>query len=103
MACANLARRGDAAAAPASRLAARIGVSATPITRVALVLLGVLLAAGVWLTRYDLLLKDNAAASIKRGAEYLDVTGLFSNLNYITVTTLVVLGVTLAGSRCFAA
>ena len=53
------------------------------------------MAFGVWLTRYDLLLKNNSdAATIKRGAQYLDVTGFFSSLNYIWLTSFVVLGVT---------
>jgi uncharacterized membrane protein (UPF0182 family) len=92
VACANAAEAGHAAVLPLSRLRARIAISSTRTTRVAWVLLGVMLAIGVWLTRYDLLLKNNSdAATIKRGAQYLDVTGLFSSLNYIWVTSIVLL------------
>ncbi len=97
VACANAARARNPAALPLSRLRARVALSASPTTRLAWVLLGILMAVGVWLTRYDLLLKNNSdAASIKRGAQYLDVTGLFSSLNYIWITTFVILGFTLA-------
>src|SRR5215471_5776190 len=97
IACANASRSRDAARLPLSRLSARAAISSTGSTRVALFLTGLMAAAGIWLTRYDLLLKNNSdAASIKRGAQYLDVTGLFSSLNYIWVTTFVILGVTIA-------
>ena len=95
--CANAARARNPVALPLSRLRARVAVSATLTTRVAWALLGTMIAIGVWLTRYDLLLKINADASnIKRGAQYLDVTGLFSNLNYIWVTSFVILAFTAA-------
>jgi hypothetical protein len=98
VACANAAKSDREAAAPLlSRLGRRVGVSATPCTRIAWIALGILAATGVWLSRYGLLLRDNSqAASIKRGAQYLDVTGLFSTLNYIWVTTFVILGATAA-------
>ncbi|HYX21164.1 MAG TPA: UPF0182 family protein, partial [Thermoanaerobaculia bacterium] len=97
VACANAERAREAGALPLSRLRARIAISSTLPSRIAWCLLGVLLAAGVWLTRYDLLLKNNSdAATIKRGAQYLDVVGLFSSINYIWVTTFVILGFTAA-------
>jgi len=97
VACANTSRARRSVTIPASGLRARLAASATRTARAAWVLLGILVAAGVWLTRYDLLLKNNSDAStIKRGAQYLDVVGFFSNLTYITVTTVVVLGFTLA-------
>src|SRR5262249_16741828 len=97
VACANVNRNQKAADLPVSRLSARAAISATGSTRVALLLTGLVAAAGWWLTRYDLLLKNNSdAASIKRGAQYLDVTGLFSSLHYIWATTFVILGVTVA-------
>jgi uncharacterized membrane protein (UPF0182 family) len=96
VACANAARSG-ALPFPLSRLGSRVAASATPVTRAAWASFGVLAVIGVWLTRYDLLLRNNSdAASIKRGAQYLDVTGLFSNLNYIWVTSFVLLGFTAA-------
>jgi uncharacterized membrane protein (UPF0182 family) len=97
VACASLSRTAREAQLPLSRLSARVALSSTGPTRAAWVLCGIFAAIGMWLTRYDLLLKNNAdAASIKRGAQYLDVTGLFSSLNYIWVTTFVLLGVTAA-------
>ncbi|MGH9442515.1 MAG: UPF0182 family protein [Thermoanaerobaculia bacterium] len=97
VACANAARARNPAALPASRLRARIAESASPTTRVAWAVLGVVIAFGVWLTRYNLLLKINTdAASIKRGAQYLDVVGFFSNLNYIWATAFVILAFTAA-------
>jgi uncharacterized protein len=97
IACANAARARDPQALPLSRLRARVALSATPTTRVAWLLLGSLVAIGVWLTRYDLLLRNNSdAATIKRGAQYLDVVGLFSNLHYIWLTSFIVLGITAA-------
>ncbi|MDQ6894816.1 MAG: UPF0182 family protein [Acidobacteriota bacterium] len=98
LACAALARRRPAQGPSVSRLGYRVGAAASLCTRIAWVLCGIVLATGVWLSRYGLLLRDNSqAASIKRGAQYLDVTGLFSTLNYIWVTTFIVLGVTAAG------
>ena len=95
--CANAARACDPIALPLSRLRARFALSATPSARVAWALLGTMIAIGVWLSRYDLLLRKNADASnIKRGAQYLDVTGLFSTLNYIWVTSFVILAFTAA-------
>ena len=89
VACANASRARRSATIPSSGLRARLATSATRTARAAWILLGILVAAGVWLTRYDLLLKNNSDAStIKRGAQYLDVVGFFSNLTYITVTTL---------------
>jgi uncharacterized membrane protein (UPF0182 family) len=104
IACANAARARNPVALPLSRLRARIALSATPSTRVAWALFGILASIGVWLTRYDLLLKNNSDASnIKRGAQYLDVTGLFSNLNYIWVTAFVLLAFTVAVLRMLGA
>ncbi len=95
-ACASVESKKRPHSEAASRLAVRVGAIATPCTRAAIAILGVLLAVGMWLSRYGLLLRDNSAASIKRGAQYLDVNGLFSNLNYIWATTFVILGGTFA-------
>ena len=105
VACANIAaQRRSEPTASLSRLGARLAVSITPTTRLAWVLCGAVAALGMWLTRYDLLLKNNSdAASIKRGAQYLDVTGLFSSLNYINVTTVVIVGVAVSIAAAFAA
>jgi len=58
-------------------------------------------AAGrTWLGRYGLLLRDNADSGVRAGAEYLDVTGLLSSVNLVTVTTLVEIG--LGAAACAA-
>lgn len=75
-------------------ISARIGRLATFPVKLSLALGGVVIAAGLWLSRYDLLLKDNSDSSVHIGADYIDVTGLLSNLNYIYVSILVVLGLT---------
>ncbi|HYR27727.1 MAG TPA: UPF0182 family protein, partial [Thermoanaerobaculia bacterium] len=92
--CANARRREDDSAGPLSRLVRRAGITATPGTRLALAIFGVVVAIGVWLTRFDLLLRNNKDSSVVRGAEYIDVNGFFSTLNYINLTTIVVLGIT---------
>ncbi|HEX4441262.1 MAG TPA: UPF0182 family protein [Thermoanaerobaculia bacterium] len=80
-----------------SRLRTRVAISSSRATRVGWVLIGILAAVGVWLSRYDLLLRNNSdAATIKRGAQYLDVVGLFSTLNYIWFTSFVILAFTAA-------
>ena len=73
-----------------------LGVIATPFNLLKLAILGVLAAAGVWLSRFDLLWRNNEDSLIFSGAEYVDVTGLFSTLNYYYVTSFVILGVTAA-------
>ncbi|MEO8430691.1 MAG: UPF0182 family protein [Acidobacteriota bacterium] len=93
VACANAAGGRLAALGGGNRLTSRLSLSATRLTRIAVLILGLLAAFGMWLTRYGLLWRDNAASSIKTGAQYVDVTGLFSNLNYIWVTTFVLVGV----------
>ncbi len=93
IACASALERGHAGPG-VSRVLSWLGRVSTPVTRAGVLLCGVLGAVGVWLSRYGLLLKNNSDSSVKTGAEYVDVTGLFSNLSYITVTTVVLLGVT---------
>jgi hypothetical protein len=44
---------------------------------------GLVLAAFLLQLRYGLLLKDNAASGVRVGAQYVDITGVFSTLNYI--------------------
>jgi len=57
---------------------------------------GIVSAAGIWLSRFGLLFKDNYQSSIPVGAEALDVTGFFSTRNQIGFTALAALGVTAA-------
>src|SRR5205085_78973 len=75
-------------------LGRRFGISGTKSTRIAWLLFGLISALGMWLTRFDLLLKDNKRSSVYRGAQYIDINGFFSTLNYINITTIVLLGVT---------
>ena len=91
--CANAHRAADAGQ-PLSRLVRRLGITGTTGTQLAVAFFGLMTALGVWLSRFDLLLRDNKASSVTRGAEYLDVNGFFSTLNYINLTTLVILGIT---------
>lgn len=67
-----------------------LGSVSSRTTLAALAALDLLLAAGVWLRRYDLLWKDNADSAVHSGAAYLDVTGFFSSLNGIYVLALAI-------------
>lgn len=71
----------------------RIGLLATLPVRIGALVAGTLAATGLWLGRYELLLMDNKSSSVYVGAEYVDVTGLLSNLNYIYLSIFVVLGI----------
>ncbi|MFC1765953.1 UPF0182 family protein [Planctomycetota bacterium] len=66
-----------------------IGTRVTMATTVFCWLVG---ATGIWLSRYSLLIRDNYDSSIYNGAEYIDVVGFFSTLNYLNFSTLVFLG-----------
>ncbi len=76
------------------RLVRVLGTIATRTTYFSLASVGVILAAGMWLTRYSIMLKDNTPNGIFIGASYIDVVGFFTNLNYITVTTVAILIIT---------
>lgn len=86
-------RQRDDAAFRERPISERIGLLATLPVRIGALVAGVVAATGLWLGRYELLLKDNSSSSVHVGAEYVDVTGLLSNLNYIYLTILVVLGI----------
>jgi uncharacterized membrane protein (UPF0182 family) len=86
--------RGDAAGISALRRL--LGVIASRTTLIPLALVGVVLAYGEWLTRYELLFKDNSENAVYVGPAYVDVVGFFTHLNYIWVTTFVILGLTAA-------
>ncbi|MBK8988314.1 MAG: UPF0182 family protein [Chloroflexi bacterium] len=94
--CAYAARRQITRNAAGSRVAVWLGTVATAPTLVAFAGLGISTAFGVWLGRYNLLLKDSYSASVFTGASYIDVTGLFSTLNQIWVTAVILLGLTAA-------
>ena len=87
--------RGDLEPSPRmGAFSAFLGRAASPLTTGLVLALGVVLAVGVRLSRFDLLVKDNAASAINNGAEVLDITGVFSTLNYLHLTSFGVLGVT---------
>lgn len=75
--------------APGLTVGRRLGLLVTPGLNVALLALGLSLAAQTFLTRYGLLFKDNGDAGVRAGAAFLDVEGLFSTLNMINVSTAV--------------
>ncbi|MFQ5471806.1 MAG: UPF0182 family protein, partial [Dehalococcoidia bacterium] len=75
----------------ASRVSVGIARLATRYTRTALILLGVVLASGVWLSRYNVLFRHNKHSAIYNGAQYVDVVGLFSTLMDYRFSALVVL------------
>lgn len=92
--CAHLTRNEQDSEIQLNGLLRWLGAVATPATRGALLLTGAVAAIGVWLTRYELLVAENYAASVFNGAAYLDVNGLFSTLNEIHLTALIIAGVT---------
>jgi uncharacterized membrane protein (UPF0182 family) len=47
---------------------------------------GLIVAAFLFLLRYALLFKDNDAAGVRTGAQYVDLVGVFSTLNYLYVS-----------------
>jgi uncharacterized membrane protein (UPF0182 family) len=55
---------------------------------------GTLAALGLWLRRYDVLLKDNESSSIATGAEAVDVSGALSTVNLAWVHSAAVLALT---------
>jgi uncharacterized membrane protein (UPF0182 family) len=65
-----------------SRLMALVGIVSTWWTQIIVGLIFILLAVGIRLARYDLLVRDNKDSAIYNGAQYVDVVGLFSTLNY---------------------
>jgi hypothetical protein len=92
--CAAVANRGIGAAG--SRLAFWVGTLATPFAQAILACLGIVAAFGIWLSRFDLLVKDNYESSVFTGAEYVDVEGFFSTLNQINFTALAAIAITIA-------
>ena len=81
-----------------SRLVHWMGRIATPSTRVAFFLTGLLIASLIWLRRYWLLVMPNFEDSTEdtgAGAEYVDIVGFFSTKNAIYVEALAVLALTI--------
>ncbi|TDJ49777.1 MAG: hypothetical protein E2O48_00265 [Gemmatimonadetes bacterium] len=76
------------------RLGVLFGVLSSRFTVGVVIALGVVGAVGARLSRYALLVRDNADSAIYNGASYIDVTGFLSTLTYIHVSSLGVLGLT---------
>ena len=87
--------RREAPALELRRLWRVLGHVASPLTLLAFAVFALLVAAAVWFTRYDVLLRDNTDSAIFTGASYVDITGLLSTVNSYTVTALVIVGVAL--------
>jgi uncharacterized membrane protein (UPF0182 family) len=72
-----------------------VGAFAAPYTTALFSLVGLVGSVQIFLQRYALLLKDNAAAGVRTGAAYVDVVGVLSSLNRVHVLAFAVAGVTL--------
>ncbi|MCK5650438.1 MAG: UPF0182 family protein, partial [Gemmatimonadetes bacterium] len=70
-----------------------LGHISSPLTLLAFALFALLVAAAVWVSRYNVLLRDNSDSAVFTGASYVDITGLVSTVNYYTVTAFVIVGV----------
>ncbi|WP_372369722.1 UPF0182 family protein [Candidatus Uabimicrobium sp. HlEnr_7] len=68
-----------------------VAKASSGITLFNVAIIGVVLGIGEWLTRYDLLVKDNSDSAVHNGAEYIDIVGLFSNLSYIWITSVAII------------
>ncbi|MCH7823707.1 MAG: UPF0182 family protein [Acidobacteria bacterium] len=77
-------------------LSAKVRLFASPPLQVLVLCYGVTVALWTFLARYGLLFKDNEPSGVRAGAEYLDVVGVFSALNFVSISSLVALGVTVA-------
>ncbi len=76
------------------RIETKIGLFfSSRILRILLYALGLIVAVQIFLSRYGLLFKNNEDSGVRIGAEYLDVKGVFSSLNRITLSTFVVAGI----------
>ena len=73
-----------------------VGTVGTPATIWVLCLVTALLSVQVFLSRYDLLVKNNSGIAINAGPGYLDLRGVVSTINYIYIMVFVVIGRTAA-------
>lgn len=89
--CANVSRRNDAAAEPSMALGDWFTDVATPATQAGIALTGLFSAIDIWYDRYNILYRDNTYSAIPTGADVLDAQGLFSTVNQIRLTSIVVL------------
>jgi uncharacterized membrane protein (UPF0182 family) len=88
-------RRQGVISRPSLTLPGRLALFLTPYMRRLWDAEGLVVAGYLFLMRYGLLFADNTDAGVRRGAQYVDITGVFSTLNYIHVS----IGVELA--LCF--
>ena len=87
-------RRGELdLSAPISGISA---VFATPSFNFLLYILGATAATHTFLSRYGLLFKNNEDSGVRLGADYVDITGIFSTLNLIYAAVAVEAGLTIA-------
>lgn len=75
----------------ASRTWRMLSILFNKITLVPVALVGIVLAWGEWLSRYDLLFNYHKKHVVKVGATVIDVDGFLSNRTYVYVTTVVIL------------
>jgi len=81
---------------PRIRIGTKVSVFLSPLyLRVFLCCFGAVAAVHTYLGRYGLLLRNNEDSGVRTGADYLDLTGIFSSLNRIYLATIVVAGLAL--------
>lgn len=81
---------------PHIRIGTKVYLFLSPLyLRVLLYCFGAVAVVHTYLGRYGLLLKNNEDSGVRMGADYLDLTGIFSSLNRIYLATIVVAGLTL--------
>ncbi|MFQ5928860.1 MAG: UPF0182 family protein, partial [Acidobacteriota bacterium] len=73
----------------------KLSLFASPYLSVLVYSFGAVTALHTYLSRYGLLLKDNEESGVRMGAEYLDLVGIFCNLNNIYLMAVVELGLAL--------
>ncbi|HEX8083703.1 MAG TPA: UPF0182 family protein [Solirubrobacteraceae bacterium] len=89
--CAAIAPREDVRPPGFGRVRRVLGRVAHPLTLGWIGVLGVALAADIWVHRYDLLTRDNVDSGLPNGAQVLDVTGFFSSNNLLWVEAVAML------------
>jgi len=81
---------------PQIGIGSKVSLLLSPLyLRVLLYCFGAVVVTHTYLSRYGLLLKNNEDSGVRTGADYLDLTGIFSSLNRIYLTMIVVAGLTL--------
>ncbi|MDA2927894.1 UPF0182 family protein [Acidobacteria bacterium AH-259-G07] len=73
----------------------KLSLFASPYLSVLVCSFGAVTALHTYLSRYGLLLKDNEESGVRMGAEYLDLVGIFCNLNNIYLMAVVEVGLAL--------